>query len=239
MTQHKRKSKRAGTCGIVLAAGKSARFRGMKYKQFDHLRGTPLFIHTLKAVLRLNFITSVLVVLPSSKIQYGKRTIETWIPQPKIAIVCIAGGKTRTESTYRALRYLKDNPPSYVLIQDAARPMMKSQIAAAVHAKARKTGAAIVGRPMTDSLAYVKDSRTRKTLDRTNVYATYTPHCYTFTLIAKAHERAQKRKMLEQENADLVLLSGKPVSIVPTTGIDIKVTYPEDLATVESLLKIR
>ena len=104
-------------CLILLAAGNSKRFGSKIPKPFIEIGSKTLLEHSLIKFNQINQINRIIVVINRKHVKFLKK-----IKFNKFSKVI--GGKTRQESTFKALKYLKKNRVkcTNVLIHDSARP---------------------------------------------------------------------------------------------------------------------
>ena len=104
-------------CLILLAAGDSKRFNSKIPKPFTKVGGKALLEHSLIKFNKVKQIKKIVVVINKKHSRFLKEIKSNTFSK-------IIGGKTRQESTYKALRYIKKNriKCTNVLIHDSARP---------------------------------------------------------------------------------------------------------------------
>jgi 2-C-methyl-D-erythritol 4-phosphate cytidylyltransferase len=122
----------------------------------------------------------------------------------------------------------------YVLVHDAARPLVTpALIEASLHA-AREYGAALCAIPVTDTVKLAeKDGAVAATLDRDGLWLAQTPQAFRLELLLRAHAATEEDAT---DDAGLVEDLGVPVHIVSGAHRNIKVTTPADLVIAEALL---
>jgi 2-C-methyl-D-erythritol 4-phosphate cytidylyltransferase/2-C-methyl-D-erythritol 2,4-cyclodiphosphate synthase len=77
------------------------------------------------------------------------------------------------------------------LVHDAARPFASSELIARAIAAAEKTGAAIPGLPVTDTVKRIdRTGMIETTLDRNSIRLVQTPQAFAFPALLEAHRRA-------------------------------------------------
>ena len=102
-------------CFIILAAGESKRFKSSTPKSYHIYKGKPLLLHSIEKAQRYKKFNKIVVVINKKHKKYIKKLkIEN--------IKVIIGGKTRAESAYKGLNYIKNYKIKNVMIHDAARP---------------------------------------------------------------------------------------------------------------------
>ena len=99
---------------VILAAGKSQRFHHKTPKQFFNYRNKEIIDHSIEKSIDSKLFKKIIIV--TNNINYFKKK------KLSKQIRIIKGGKKRSDSSLRALKYLKRYKPSNVFIHDAARP---------------------------------------------------------------------------------------------------------------------
>ena len=99
---------------VLLAAGKSKRFHKNLDKQFYKYKNKKIIDHSIDKALNSKIFKGIIVVSNNFKYFNKKK-------YPKIVKI-IKGGKERSDSSLKALKYLKRYKPKNVFIHDAARP---------------------------------------------------------------------------------------------------------------------
>jgi 2-C-methyl-D-erythritol 4-phosphate cytidylyltransferase len=114
---------------IIVGGGIGKRFRGEIPKQFLPLDKRPIIVHTVEAFQRSSSIDAIVVVVPAG---WEQRCSEELKPYGLTKVQgIIAGGETRQLSCHKALCFLKPDPPDIVVIHDAVRPRVTSEMIAA------------------------------------------------------------------------------------------------------------
>ena len=98
---------------IILASGQSKRFNSTKPKQFIKYKNKALFEHSIDKAITSKLFKKIILVTNDTKQIINKF--------PKNVII-IKGGKERSDSSLKGLKYIKKYKPNNVLIHDAARP---------------------------------------------------------------------------------------------------------------------
>jgi len=148
----------------------------------------------------------------------------------------VAGQATRQESVWAGLRELSAGMDC-VLIHDAARPFLHRQLIEECAAAARSYGAAIAAVPVTDTLKRAEGDIVLGSADRRDLWAAQTPQAFRVEVITRAYERAQRDGLPATDDASLVEAMGHAVRLVQGSPRNIKITYPQDLALAETMLR--
>ncbi len=154
--------------------------------------------------------------------------------------MCVApviGGATRQESVRRGLEALAADAPDFVLIHDAARPLVsRGLIDGVVAALEAGADAAVPLLPVADTLRKLEDGKWI-TVPRDGLLRAQTPQGFRFAAILKAH----RDHAAEDVTDDMALaeLAGLAIVAVPGEETNMKVTKAEDFAVAEGLLSAR
>jgi 2-C-methyl-D-erythritol 4-phosphate cytidylyltransferase len=123
-----------------------------------------------------------------------------------------------------------------VAIHDAARPCLATEWIDRVFAAGVKTGAAILATPVVSTLKRVgPDHLITGTVDRTGLWEAQTPQVFSRRILEQAFATAAGRAFTDE--ASLVEAAGHPVTVVPGSPINLKITSREDLRLAEQALK--
>ncbi len=229
--------------GVVIpAAGSGVRFGARK--AFLILDGKPLLFHSMTAFASHAEVREIVVVAPPSEVAEAERRVAEWrggwspsapgCGPPAVAVV--AGGPRRQDSVELGLRALTGDV-QWVLVHDAARPLLDRDDLERVIAAVRRSGAAVVGHPSTDSLKVEEMGKVRGDLPRGKIWAVQTPQGASLSLLKRAFGEAKALGREATDEVGLLTASGIEVELVEGSRANIKVTFPEDLALAEFLLK--
>jgi 2-C-methyl-D-erythritol 4-phosphate cytidylyltransferase len=222
---------------IIPAAGKGERFAGGESKTFAKLDGRPMFIRTLEHfVTREDVCQTILAVAP----EHMDKMKSSFGPNLGfMGVKLVQGGERRCDTVAAALKELSEDA-EYVAIHDAARPCLTSAWIDSVFAEAVKTGAAILAAPVTSTLKRVAESKViDETVSRENLYEAQTPQVFRKDILLKAYERLGEVDEEPTDDAQVVELSGEPVSVVISDLSNLKVTTKGDLTLAKAILKSR
>jgi len=224
------------TTAVIVAGGKGLRMGTDVRKQYLLLDGIPVIGHTLRAFDRCPVITDICLVTPSLDMDYCRQSVVD-VVSPSKPVLMVAGGAERQHSVYNGLMALEAGPDDVVVIHDGVRPFVDdSQILECVET-ARRTGAAILAVPVSDTLKLSDDhGMIDRTLDRHQVWMAQTPQVFRYGLIREAHDRAAAENIMGTDDAFLLERLGTKVALVQGSRNNIKITTPEDMELARSLM---
>jgi 2-C-methyl-D-erythritol 4-phosphate cytidylyltransferase len=121
-------------------------------------------------------------------------------------------------------------------VHDAARPCLASKWVDALFEKVTQTGAAILAEPVTATVKRGDDkSRIVETIPRDNLWLAQTPQVFKKQWLTEAHSKFGHLNVTD--DAQLMEHLGHPVSLVPSSPMNLKITTKEDLKLAEQVLK--
>jgi len=222
---------------IVVAAGKSKRFKSASSKVLFKINSQPIIVYSLDVLNGQPEIKEIIVVVNPQNI----KSVSGIIKKNKFhkAVKLVLGGKERQDSVARGLKAI-DPKANFVLIHDAARPFITNGLVALVIKEAQKSKAAILGVPVRATIkkckARGKGRVVKETIDRKNVWEIQTPQVFAKNLILKAYRDFGGIGVTD--DASLVEKSGKKVKMVMGAYHNIKITSPEDLIIAKGIARL-
>lgn len=223
---------------ILLAGGTGSRMGANMPKQFLIVRDKPVIVHTIECFQRNSAIDGIVVVCIREWIGYMRSIIDEY-KLHKVRWV-IEGGSTGHDSTRNGIFFLKDkiNPDDYVVIHDAARPILPQQAIDNMLDVAYANGNASLAIPCYETAIFTDDKLSGvKDLDRNSFMRVQTPQAYKFDEIYPLYEKAERDNKHDFVYADLVLIHyGKRVFFSKGFTNNIKITKKEDIALCEALM---
>ncbi|HLY06445.1 MAG TPA: bifunctional 2-C-methyl-D-erythritol 4-phosphate cytidylyltransferase/2-C-methyl-D-erythritol 2,4-cyclodiphosphate synthase [Rhizomicrobium sp.] len=221
----------SGIAAVIVAAGKGERVGGLVPKQFRLLLGQSVLRRSVSAFAALPEIAIVQIVTSA------ERWVET--EAALAGVTCapfVQGGATRQDSVRNGLEALDAFAPDFVLIHDAARPLVSSALIRHVIA-ALENGAqaAIPLLALSDSLKR-KEPENWTTVSRYGgLYRAQTPQGFRFSEILAAHR--QLKWATVTDDMAIAEQAGIPIARVEGEETNLKITTEDDFGHAERLLR--
>lgn len=229
---------RAQIAAVIPAGGRGARMGGHIPKQFLSLGGVPILVHSLRVLEAVPAITHIILAVPETEREYCLHEIVTRYQLSKVTKI-VAGGERRQDSVRHGLMAVQEGV-EVILVHDAVRPLITSDVVERVIARAKETGAAIAAIPMRDTVKRVgQEGMIDATVDRTPLWLAQTPQAFRTGLLRDAHRKAHLERFDATDDAQLLEWMGFPVAVVEGSEENIKITRPQDLAVGEAILAAR
>lgn len=198
------------------------------------LAGRPLLTYALSTFRAHPGVTEIILVAGEAEMDRARAVIATG--PPGLTEKVVTGGAARRDSVWQGLREVSAGT-DIVLIHDAARPFVSHRVIADCIAAVRRYGAAVVARPLADTLKRVSpEGHVTATLNRDEFWGAQTPQGFRLPLLLAAYTRALAEDWQVTDDAAVVERAGHRVHLVEGDMMNFKVTRPEDLALAERLL---
>lgn len=232
----------AAGLGTRMAPAPSAKGKkGPPSKQFTELGGTPILIHSLRKFAAVPEVSEIFVALRTNEISSFRARLEKEfkdILQKEVQLV--EGGEHRQESVANALAAVQANADDLVLVHDAVRPFVTTEIIQEVIRATEKHGAAIAGLPAVDTVKQVERTAEgaviTSTLSRERVVMAQTPQGFRYAILKKAFDEATADGFMGTDEASLIERAGGEVVVVMGSPRNIKITTPSDMELAEFFL---
>ena len=217
-------------CLILLAAGDSKRFNSKIPKPFIKIAGKALLEHSLIKFNKIKQIKKIVLVINKKHSRFLKKIKSNNFSK-------IIGGKTRQESTHKALEYIKKNriKCTNVLVHDSARPNFSLKLIKRIIYASRKN-TVVPKIPIYDALKESVSKEFLLNLPRENFFSTQTPQSFRFREILTLHSR---NKSLYKDDDLSLVQSLKKVKFVDGEKNNFKITDQEDLSVLNNFMNLK
>ena len=218
---------------ILLAAGKSSRFRDQHYKKpFVPLADRAVWLHSAEKFLNRDDVKQVVLAVSAEDHEWFHDKFGANVAI--LGIEVVEGGEQRSDSVRRALEAVRDDI-DYVAVHDAARPCLAQEWIDSVFTKAVKSGAAILAIPVSSTLKRVADHTITETVARADIWEAQTPQVFRRQLLIDAY--AKHGSQPATDDAEMVERLGAPVEVVMGSPVNLKITTKQDLRLAAQALK--
>ena len=223
---------------LIPCAGSGSRAGSAGPKQYQTIAGQPMVRHTLAAFAAVSRLSACLVVVAPG---------DDFLPRADAdarTVVAACGGPTRAESVRNGLHALQAQGAAaddWVLVHDAARCLVTpQQIDALIDACQFDAVGGLLALPLPDTLKSEVAGRVAATVDRADKWLAQTPQMFRLGALAAAllHAAADRFAGITDESSAMEAQGLRPL-LVRGSAQNFKVTYPEDFALAEAILRSR
>ncbi len=221
---------------LILAGGSGSRLDPSTPKQFLHVRGKPLLVHTLEKFQHHPRVNAVFLVTHADFVLRTKELLKPFHLEKLKKI--LPGGRTRQESSATGIDAAPDEFLN-VLIHDAARPFISAEQIDAMLDKLEHYSAVNMTIPVTDTIARLDENdMVVENPDRSRLRSVQTPQGFRLSVIREAHRLAKRDNDTSATDDCSLILKYNLTAIanVPGHPDNIKVTSPIDLIIAGQIL---
>ena len=220
-------------CLIILAGGNSHRFRSKIGKPYQKIAGKSLIeINVIKA-RKFKQIKKIILVYNKKD---AKRVKSIKLKNVKLVI----GGITRQQSTFNALKHLKNQKGiSKVLIHDVARPNFSIKLFGSIIRNMKNARAVVPKIRVHDAIKQIIDSSKEEYIigkKRDNLFLTQTPQAFTLKEIYHLHKTNSGK--YKDDDISLYMDLNK-VKFIEGEKSNFKITDRSDFENLKSIYKFK
>lgn len=217
---------------LVPCAGTGSRAGTNGPKQYERIAGQPMVWHTLAALAAVKRISRTMVVVAPGDGFFERNHTS--------ALVVNCGGATRAASVANGLYELTRTGATehdWVLVHDAARCLITPELVdSLIDACIPDEIGGLLAQKLPDTLKREENGRVAETIARDDKWLAQTPQMFRIGLLMQALEKAGAQ--VTDEATAVEAMGLKPL-LVPGGTQNFKVTYPDDFALAEAVLKAR
>ncbi len=215
---------------MILAGGRGKRLGGLVAKQYQLLNSISILSHSIKIFISHPRIASIQVVIHPDDIEKYKESIIGFdLAEP------IFGGEERQDSSLIGLSAIYKDNPRYVMIHDAARPFITTEIINQIFQKLDLGNDCVIpGTRVKDTLKRSIGENVIETISRSNLWQIQTPQAFNFKKIYNIHKQNDGSQYTD--DATMAEKHGMEVTIIESSEMNFKITTKEDIAIAQKLL---
>jgi 2-C-methyl-D-erythritol 4-phosphate cytidylyltransferase len=221
---------------IIPAGGSGKRIGGNKPKQFMTFNGRELIAYTINIFNKCKKVDEIIVAVQPEYIELIEK-IKYNFGFDKLTKI-VEGGKERQDSVFNALISLKADKKDFVLVHDAARPLLPQKVLDNAIDTAIKKGNAVVAIKAKDTLVNGREIIFNY-INRGEISYIQTPQVFKYTTLLKAMQKARDESFLGTDESMLVTRMGEIVNLVEGSSLNFKVTTESDIELFHQIVGIR
>lgn len=216
---------------LLMMGGSGTRFGTDIPKQFTLVNQKPLFSYIVHKLSSIDCVNGIIIVVNPQWLEYTQK----WAEENNISklLAIVPGGATRSNSVFNGLKALlgiaADN--DVVLMHDATHPYVDKDGTKKVAEMVAEYGSSTLASLNYDTTYLMdNDNNIVKVIPRRNVIAGASPEGFRYKQIYDIYASTPEEDMEKMTSVGAIALAHNiPMKVVPTSILNLKITYPEDM----------
>lgn len=212
------------TCAIIVAAGRGRRLGTDLPKQYLPLAGACALRRSIDRFLAVPGIDMIRAVIHPGDQDLYDQAVKS-LDDVRLLTPAF-GGPSRAATTLNGLQSLEDDAPDRVLIHDAARPFISTEVILRVMQALDVSDGAFAGLPIVDAVWRTSNNTAETSVPRDGLWRAQTPQGFDFKMILDAHRQGGTDAA---DDVAIARLAGMTVAAVRGSDDNYKITVAADL----------
>lgn len=219
---------RLAIAAVIPAAGVGKRMQAAIPKQYLPLNGKTILEHSVERIVSHPQVAALWLALDNADPYFADTSLAT------AAIQRVDGGRERVDSVLNALKQIDAARYPWVLVHDAARPLIRqTDISQLISACWQAGHGGILACPVRDTMKRGKAAADTQlvvaTVEREQLWHALTPQFFPTEPLRLAISQALAAGVAITDEASAMEWAGQPVLLVEGQADNIKITRPADL----------
>jgi len=223
---------------LVLSGGKGVRLGGEIPKQYIEVWGRPIISYCIETLSMHQAVDAIQIVADASWREQLCERLALWDPGRKFRGFS-EPGENRQLSILDGLEDIAQyaSETDYVLVHDAARPLLGADLVTRCLDTARVHDGALPVLPMKDTVYASTDGKAvTSLLNRSEIFAGQAPEAFVLGRYLEANRSLLPERILEiNGSAEPAVLAGMDIAMIPGDEGNFKITTREDLRRFEEI----
>ncbi len=221
---------------IIVAGGRGSRMGYEKNKILLSVESTTILEMTLSRFEKAGMIDEIILVINKNDME-SLKSLDILSDFSKIRKIVI-GGDTRQESVRNGLKATNDDD-KWILVHDAARPMIQSDMIDDFVKELRIKNQLIMAVPEIDTIKQINlgIGIIETTLERSQIWRAQTPQGFLRESLIKVYDDAINKGYNGTDDSSLMEWAGYDVHIYEGDTKNIKITIKDDLEFLKLFMK--
>lgn len=212
-----------GIAVVIPAAGVGKRMQADKPKQYLQLHGKTILEHSVSPLLALAAVKQLYLALSPDDPYFAATGLTA------SQFIRVEGGAERVNSVLNALMQIDAGQMPWVLVHDAARPLVRREDIEQLITRCLAVGhGGILATPVRDTMKRGQNL-VSATVERNDLWHALTPQFFPTVLLRQSIAAALAAGVTITDEASAMEWAGEPVLLVEGHGDNLKITRPADL----------
>lgn len=216
---------------VIVAGGKGYRVGSKLPKQFLHIAGKPMLMHTINAFYLFKKEMRIIIVLPEEFVSLWQQLCSEH--NFRIKHTLVVGGETRFHSVKNGLNEVAQD--EFVAIHDGARPFVSPNLIQMCFNESIENHCGVI--PVVDEMNSVRrlTDKGSEIIDRSQLKLVQTPQVFPAHLLKNAYELDYNP--LFTDDASVAEKYGVKIKLTSGEYTNIKITTPLDFILAKQIYK--
>ncbi len=216
---------------ILLAGGTGNRFKSKINKQLIKVKKETILEICIQNFQKLLKNINIQIVIN----QYNFKLVQE-VAKKYNLLNPVLGGETRQKSVFKGLMALEKYRSEYILVHDAARPIVTYKVLEQIlNFLSKQVTCVVPVIPINDALRFIKNNKIDKVLDKTDQMLVQTPQLCNFKELISAHSLTKIQ--YEDETSILFSVGKKNIFTIVGDPMNLKITRQDDLVLLKPHLE--
>ncbi|HZW40341.1 MAG TPA: 2-C-methyl-D-erythritol 4-phosphate cytidylyltransferase [Ignavibacteriaceae bacterium] len=211
---------------VIPAGGKGVRSGFNIPKQYVKISGKELIAYTIDVFQKNKKVNDITIAAAKGYFEILNKIVKKYNFNKVTNI--IEGGSERQDSVFNALTSLIISNDDFVIVHDAARPLISQKILNQSIEDAIKFGNSVVCIKAKDTLLKGNE-KVEKYVDRKDMFYVQTPQIFRYSDLMKAMNKAKKQNFYGTDESMLIKKYIGVVHITEGSSSNFKITSKEDI----------
>lgn len=216
---------------VIVAGGMGTRLGFSIPKAFVKLCNKYMLQYSVDAFDKCEYVNKIIIVVPADYYQQSIEIVEAFDISKEYCV--IKGGKDRWISVKNGVK--EANNSKYVIIHDAARPFVSQDTINNVIETGIKTGSAIAGMKIVDTIRTINNEYCTGTIDRSKLLRVSTPQFFKTKFLEDAYNSFNE-EFIPTDEVMLLEHFGVKTAYVWDSPLNFKITTKDDFKIAEALI---
>lgn len=225
--------------GIILSGGSGTRIGAEIPKQYLTVNKTPIISYCLRTFINHEKIDGLVVVCSQNWTNFVESISRNFITAKPIYFA--NAGTTRQDSIYSGLMKVEEkfnDKAKIVIIHDAARPLVSSDLITGCIDKCNEYDAVMPVIPVKDTVYQSSNGKSiDRLLNRSELWCGQAPEAFRFSPYLEIHKSATSEQISRiNGSTEMAFRFGLRCTMIQGDPSNFKITTPEDLITFTNIV---
>lgn len=224
---------------MLMMGGSGTRYGMCRPKQYIEVNNKPIFLNIVERCYKADCVDKIILVSNGQWMDYVYKWMRRF--NRNKSVIVVEGGNSRSESIKNGLYSIKDEADrtDVVLIHDATHPYFTEMDIIQLIKAVEKYGAGTLGQKLYDTVYHINNNGfLDSVLPREMVVSGASPEAFQYGLISDIYFNADETELSNMTSAGAIALAhGISMKVIPFTGFNLKITYPEDMELFKLLME--